>query len=312
MKYILIFFYFFQNILSLCAQEITLPEKLRSNSTPFEFSSLAIWENEKSIIVTPALKIINDRSGSKPKYIYSISFEEISKSIKNSGHEVLVNQIYFDAKSYSKFIESIPDYDGIEGTVIVGNDIYFSIECKNELCFLVKGTISQDDSKRLFITFSEKCSIKKRYPRKDKDRWDNDGFEGITYLQKEKRLLVVFERNYGKSRPKAYSVDLNLVEPKDYIFPDFSFNRLSDLTAIDGKFFFLNGIERGVKPQLIVLDSKQNLKTLEANLDQEMNWEGIVPFNYGDLKGFIFISDNCNCPNGRIYQTKLAFFNYNY
>ena len=289
------------SVISAFAQEliVKLPTQISTDKIGHEFSSLATWRdgNKEYVVLIPTLKgDVYDKS----KCIYAIPSEDVKNSL-STHKEVSATSICVDSKSYNNIIGKIPGYGGIEGTIIVGNNIYFSVECSTDLCYVVKGAILKDKFGTLSIKLEDTCSIEK-----PSGAGSNDGFEGITYLPKEKKLFVAFEDEYDHKTTKAFKINLSLNSKKLYHnFPSID-KRLPDFTADKNDRLICLSTKENNRPNLIMVANDLASSPIETNLDVSLNWEGIILFD----DGVLMISDNCNCPNGRIYETKLGFFSF--
>lgn len=166
-----------------------------------EYSSLARYKigNRSYLLIVPQ----------KPKdTVYGISETDIQKAIaekrKKKPNAPLrsTGKFHFDSQ-LTDF--GLKNYDGVEGTAITGNTIFFAVEtgADNDCGYVVKGRITPGISGNYRITLINKKEVPKPPDFKKKG---NAGYESIL-LTKEGKLLVMFEKNRYKNDASVYLLD---------------------------------------------------------------------------------------------------------
>lgn len=97
-----------------------------------ELSSMVKWN--KFIVLVPAFK---NKTNTCPLILIDTNL--VNRSIIDPILPISTSEILFDQSTFNRFRDSIPNYssnafDGIEGTVLIGNNIYFSIKSGNPNC----------------------------------------------------------------------------------------------------------------------------------------------------------------------------------
>lgn len=134
-------------------------------------------------------------------------------------------------------------YEGVEAVVAVGNTVFFSIETteSTDSCFIVKGYLHKNsitlDSRHLQAIKKITC---------DDKRVSNAGYESLTYLPDQHKLLAVFEYTNTAAvyqTPVAWLIDTTLKDEQPapvYIEQPIPF-RISDIcNAGAGQLYGLN------------------------------------------------------------------------
>ncbi|MES2776927.1 MAG: hypothetical protein V4722_22310 [Bacteroidota bacterium] len=278
---------------------IRLNDSLSGEKTPHEFSSMAIHP-DGSVLLIPTLK--NPANGYKPSLeIYAVSPTEIDKALADSKYTVIHRPISFDTKSFKKYISSKRCYDGIEATVVVGNDIYFAIETNNKQgcgnCFLAKGHFNNEDGK---IYIDNSVAIKK--PGYDFN--DDGGFESLTFFNNA--LLMTFEyKNTATGEYLAHLTDLELrkLTPETAGVKSQIKKRLTE-TYYDDATKNIYGLLSQPNNYEIVTVPAYTIKPLLNHLSiANLNWEGLVRYK----QGFLLINDNDNSGGKNIERTSLVY-----
>jgi len=295
-------------------RDIRLPSFITTSEKAYEFSSMAWWGDR--IVMVPALKGAMTGTLAPPvtRSIYYITADEAAKGIADGNYEVKLDSIEVDRASFDFFVKSKPDYDGIEGTAIVGDHFFFVIETKaidNDKCFVARAHIKNDSKGRPKLVFDKTRPILKSKTGRDGDQ----GFESLVVLP-DSTLMAVFEFSEAKGTLfHRLNADLKVVDtgilpvlkatrksekyPKD--------NRLSEMTSNEGVLVGINSIFRDVYnsySELVSFNEKAGKFEAIGSLcldDCADNWEGLLRFN----NGWLVLSDNSY---GETVDTKLSFF----
>ncbi|MXV14490.1 esterase-like activity of phytase family protein [Hufsiella ginkgonis] len=203
--------------------EVLLPEKLRSSK--LEFSSLAHYRDV--LLLVPQYP---DRFGDE---IYGIADGLLDQAI--SDHSAIREAVAYKLANLGQVKQKIGStYEGFEATAVVGDRIFFAIEsgAENGDCYLVGGTlygtsIVLDPARILTLPKFKRLS--------------NAGFESMTWLPSERKLVAFFEYNKPDAQPRALVIDTSLTTSVTSYPLDPLMYRITDVTT-DGKKNGLYGI----------------------------------------------------------------------
>lgn len=296
------------------AQDIRLPSFLATSKKAYEFSSMARWGDR--ILMVPAMKAADVTETFAPPEMYSIYYmtaKEATKAIADEEYEVQVDSIEVDMVSFDFFVKSKYDYDGIEGTAIVGDLFFFVVETKkdNDKCYIARAHIENSSRGRSKLVFDKTRPIRKSVTGRDGDQ----GFESLAVLP-DSTLMAVYEFSETKGTLfHKLSVDLGIIETgflpvlkatkKSDKYP--KYNRLSEMTS-DGKVLVgINSIFKDVNnsySELVSFSLKDGKFVAIGSLcldDCADNWEGLLRFN----GGWLLLSDN---KFDETVETRLSFF----
>lgn len=145
-----------------------------------------------------------------------------------------------------KKLNLLPDsvkanYEGFEAISIVNNTVFLSIETddKYAYCFILKGKL---DTVKGEVTIDPVHFISlQRYPS-----ISNAGFESVTYLPKENKLLAYYEFNAMPKGGCGYLIDTSFNKAPEQLKTPFLYFRITDIAAasnghIYGINYFWNG-----------------------------------------------------------------------
>jgi len=284
-------------------QNIRLPNSIGNSKTPFEFSSLAEWKNEY-ILLIPAVKKPTKNFNIYMDTIYAIKKKRIIQFINDTSkkkdkkdlEDKDLLKILFNRSQIDNILFKIDsEYDGIEGTAIIGNDIYFSIESGSEKCYILKGKIDDTDTLHPVISL-ENNTITLFKPYKS----TNAGFESFAYLNfgGKPQLLAIFENEVSKcdnNKCDGYIVDLskNPIVPQPFKIyrPDEKGMRFADICVKEENEIYGIWSAQWHRARVVKFDNKTKKFTVIGKVDkegEEFNWEGIVGFE----KGVLMVTDN--------------------
>lgn len=299
-----------------------------------EFSGMALWNNRLYLLPQYGDQVKSDRLTKDNFFIYSILLDSIGLAIDSNVPLTKYQKI--SVRGLEKLPEDVKaGYEGFEAVSIVNGTVFLNIETHDNLeyCFMLKGYLDTA-ANEITIDTGKIIHLKRDFFCK------NAGFESITYLPQENKLLTAYEANF-RDTDYAYLVDTSFTnEAVKTQIPRLYF-RMTDLFA-DDKIYALNyyyhgdhadyadttiaGI-KGTIPELadqldkepdylqkkpheyariVSLDSLQGTKWKQVVSfpGQKNNWEGMVLFR----KGALIISDaNNNAPN---QVTTLAYIEF--
>jgi hypothetical protein len=167
--------------------------------------------------------------------IYSISADSIDRAIE--GKDSLHFYRTIKVKNLNKLPKAIVDnYQGFEAISIINQQVYLPIETREThyYCYILKGTL--DTVKNEIEIDSEHYISIRRYPY-----IKNGGFESLTYLPKEKKLLAYYEFNAMPNGGIGYLIDPAFKKSPQAVKTPFLYFRMTDMaTAADGSLYGIN------------------------------------------------------------------------
>jgi hypothetical protein len=143
-------------------------------------------------------------------------------------------------------LDKLPDvvadeYEGFEAISIVNNTVFLSIETddKSPNCYLLKARLDTINNQ---IIVDPQHIVNLKRP----EFINNAGFEAVTWLPKEKKLLAYYEYNGVPSGGQGYLVDTSFAKQPEAINAPQLYFRITDITAdakdaIYGINYFWNG-----------------------------------------------------------------------
>ena len=200
----------------------------------YEFSSLAKWKNKIVLIPQNHRNVIDS--------VYMIDSAEIERSVqKNSVTKftafAIKNLKHAGPRKDSLYINHLllPNYDGIEGTVIKGDTIFFSLETTATFCYVIKGIINEKE--KVINMLTDTLHIPNTYDI------NNAGYESLALLPKKDSLLAFFECNKDVAHARAYMISTSLKgKPKPVEWERPLYFRITDVFALNDS--VLIGINR--------------------------------------------------------------------
>jgi hypothetical protein len=166
-------------------------------------------------------------------------------------------------------IDKLPDtlaneYEGFEAMNIVGNTVFLSVESDDmyQNCYLLKGRLDTVNNQ---VIVDPLHILKLKRP----ELIYNAGYEAVTWLPTEKKLLAYYEYNGRKTGGNGYLIDTSFSAPPEAIKTPQLYFRITDMVAtnkdkIYGVNYFYNG------------DYKYYLDNKEVN-NQEANIQKTIP-----------------------------------
>ena len=289
-----------------------------------EVSGLARYKNEV-LLITQNLK------STRPHCIVAIHGSQIDSACAGVPGCVIGATDSFFIRGLTEFADTCAGgYDGLEGAVVVGDQIFFVIETSGAYCHVARGRFGESGDS-LLITIDRTLPI-----RKPDTGYYNAGFESIGWLEKDSLLFVAFERNRYTHQQTAFSFDTAFSSIRPWQFDRPLLFRLSDVSAFPGSRFDLVGINtyypgkpaerryyisdelqaarqrmRGRDPQESCYAALVGLKLIDGKVQWEElmpigwennNWEGILPWG----NGVLMVVDS---PGPR-FPTRLSYFSF--
>jgi hypothetical protein len=197
------------------------------NKPNYEFSGIARWKNY--ILLVP------QHTSSLDKYhIVCIDTASIDSVITGKAlfatkttKLIFSNSLDTIYKAIKKSILPHTDFGGFEAAVVVNDNIFLTVET-DSLCYVVKGAI---DAQTMQVNFAPNDTLS--LPKPDYT-FGNAGFESVTYLAQQKRLLALYENNAITSAPTAFSFDVNLKNRQPVLFVKPLLFRVTDVASLGG------------------------------------------------------------------------------
>ncbi len=235
-KYILLVV--FGAMLSIAAQGQrkykTIPLPTGISGVNEEFSGITQWQGR--VYLLPQYGSHKESKLNGNFNIYSIKSDSISRAINNSDTALAA---FKSIKVLN--LDKLPDsvkryYQGFEAISIVAGRVFLSIETDDtyNYCFLLKGVIDTVNN-RISIDYKSVISLKRPL------YIQNAGFEALTYLPKQNKLLAVYEFNATAWRKTAYLIDTAFSHIPQEINMPFQYFRITDMaTTADNKLYAIN------------------------------------------------------------------------
>lgn len=234
--------------------------------------------------------------------IYSILADSIGRVIDGKD-QALTRYRPIRVTNLEKLKSVVNHYQGFEAITIVDNTVFLSIETScytdkskfcYDYCYILKGKLNATKNEIIINTNSLK-PIKRPFNKK------NAGFESLTYLPTEKKLLAYYEYNGSAKGGIGYLIDTGFanIQPVNTPFlPD----RITDIAATsDDKIYGINFFY-GKPPHedrsyghIVMLNKRTSMNwiTLKSRFPiLNNNWEGIALYR----KGALLITDANNNP----------------
>lgn len=173
--------------------------------------------------------------------LYSILTDSVNRVIEGRDTSLTTYRT-ISVKNLNLLPDSIKaSYEGFEAISIVNNTVFLSIETADQdpYCFLLKGKL--DTLKNEVIIDPVHFISLRRFPA-----ISNAGFEAVTYLPKENKLLAYYEFNAMPNGGYGYLIDTSLTKTPEKVKAPFLYFRITDLAAADnghiyGINYFWNG-----------------------------------------------------------------------
>lgn len=212
-------------------QPLVLPEALRS--VTHEFSGMAVHNNR--LYLLPQYGSHLSKSPDSLFLVYTIRTDSIDLAITQPQHSI-TNYRTIRVRNLDKLPPHVKNaYDGLESILFVGNRVFFTIESHrgHPSGFVLCGT---PDTKTgdILVDPSRVVTLKRFYDI------HNAGYESLTFLISQQKLLAAYEFNASATGNIAYLIDTSMREtPVVTEFP-FAYFRTTDMVADTNALFALN------------------------------------------------------------------------
>nr|WP_199080507.1 hypothetical protein [Pedobacter sp. ASV19] len=246
---------------------IPLPQAI--NSINEEFSGMSLYDNR--LYLLPQYGSHKESKLDSAFNIYSLHTDSVSRVIDGKDTALTafktikvrnLNQLPDSVKAY---------YEGFEAIIVLKDQVFLSIETNDnyDYCFLLKGKLDKKTA-QIFIDPTHFISIK-RYPY-----IKNAGFESLTYLPAQNKLLTIYEFNGMENGGRAYLIDTALKKEPERISVPFLPFRITDIQAthkgqIYGINYYWNGDYDAYLDNNILRHEEGHLKELVPDLRDSLN-----------------------------------------
>lgn len=246
---------------------IKLPEAI--NGVNEEFSGMSLSEGR--LYLLPQYGSYKESKLDGQFNIYSLNADSINRVIEDKDTS-LTRFRTIRVKNLEQLPDSIKQYyEGFEAIVILNDQVFLSIETddKYDYCFILKGRL---DKKKHQIHIDPVHFITlKRYPY-----IENAGFEGLSYLAAERKLIALYEFNGMENGGVGYLIDTAFKAAPEKISIPFLPFRITDIQAtqqgkIYGINYYWNGDYDAYLNNNILRHEEDHLKQLVPELKDSLN-----------------------------------------
>lgn len=173
-------------------------------------------------------------------------------------------------------LDKLPDnvadgYEGFEAISIVNNTVYLSIETDDKLenCYLLKARLDTVNNE-IIVDPAHIVTLKRP------ELINNAGFESVTWLPKEKKLLAYYEYNGLSAGGQGYLLDTSFAKQPEAIRSPQLYFRVTDITAtakdeIYGINYFWNGDYKYYLDNEKLNHQEDNIKTVIPSLKDSLD-----------------------------------------
>ena len=211
---------------------ISLPDAIKSVNE--EFSGMTTWNSR--VYLEPQYGDHKETKLDGDFNLYSINADSIGRVIDGKDTSLTKYRI-IRVKNLNQLPDSVKQYyEGFEAITIINNNVFLSIETTDtyDYCFILKGTLNE--AKGEVNVDPHRYATLKRYPR-----INNAGFESVTWLPTESKLLAYYEFNAMRNGGIGYLIDTAFKEAPKKIKTPFLYFRITDISARDdGQVFGIN------------------------------------------------------------------------
>lgn len=212
-------------------QEIPLPKAI--NGVGEEYSGMAVWKDR--LYLLPQYGGHKDSVLRGDVEIYSIRLDSIRRVITGKDTALTAYRT-LKLTGINQLSDTIRFYQGFEAIAIVDGQVFLSIETddeKNKDCYVISGAL--DIARNRVIINPRSLAVLPRF-----SFVPNAGFESLTWLPKEKKLLALFEFNASPYGNRGYLLDKNLSKLPQVVSMPFSYFRITDAAATTSGIYALN------------------------------------------------------------------------
>ncbi|WPU93977.1 hypothetical protein SNE25_00365 [Mucilaginibacter sabulilitoris] len=211
---------------------IALPQNI--NSVDEEFSGMTMYNGR--LYLLPQYGDHKETKLNGTFSIYSIVADSIGRVIDKKDTALTAYKA-ISVKKLNQLPDSVKaNYEGFEAITMVNNMVYLSIETDDSYayCFLLKGTF---DTIKNTITIDPLHFVTLKRPI----HISNAGFESVTWLPKEKKLLAYYEFNAAAKGGNGYLIDTSFNKTPEQVKTPFLYFRVTDIAATsDDKIYGIN------------------------------------------------------------------------
>ncbi|WP_183567471.1 hypothetical protein [Mucilaginibacter sp. SP1R1] len=264
-------------------KSIPLPQSI--NGINEEFSGMTIYNNR--VYLEPQYGNHKETKLDGDFVIYSIAADSIGRVIDGKDTALTAYKT-ISVKNLNKLPDSVKTYyEGFEAITIVNQTAYLSIETTDtyNYCFLLKGVL--DTVKNEIVIDPLHFTTLKRYLQ-----INNAGFESVTWLPKEKKLLAYYEYNGEPKGGRGYLIDTAFKSAPEQIKTPFLYFRITDIAAtsddkIYGINYFWNGDYNAYLNNKMLNHQEQNIKKavpdLKTGIDNDPGYLQQKSTSYGRI-----------------------------
>jgi len=189
-----------------------------------EFSGITIYQNR--LYLLPQYGSNKETKLEEDFFIYSIKTDSINRVLLHKDSELTAFKS-ISVKNLNLLPNSIKkSYQGFEAITIVNNQVFMAIETEDssDYCYILKGTFNIAKTE-LVIDAAHFITLP-RYPY-----IENAGFESLTWLPKEKKLLAVYEFNAIKGGGTGYLLDASFKTKPVAVKTPYAYFRITDIAS---------------------------------------------------------------------------------
>jgi len=209
------------------ATEQNIPICCHLTTPDNEFSGLTKWRNY--VLLIPQHIAANDVHNIIA--IDTLSIDSVLQHQSDSVYKYTTVTLDTSLNTVIHFIQHAigkhNKYGGFEAAVTVGDSLFFTIET-DSLCYVIKGII-KEKANQYSVVFKPKDILTLQKPDY---RFNNAGFESLTYLPASKRLVTFYENNNHTNTATGYVFNTDLTHKQSLHFDKPLLFRLTDITAI--------------------------------------------------------------------------------
>ncbi|MFD0752047.1 hypothetical protein ACFQZS_17970 [Mucilaginibacter calamicampi] len=213
-------------------KDIPLPIELRDVNE--EFSGMAQLGNR--VYLLPQYGSCKETGLDSYFNIYSIRADSITRVIEGKDTS-LTSFNTLKVRNLEKLPGFIKNtYQGFETLTFLGNAVYMAIETVDTAanCYLLKGTIDTAKNE-INIDYKNYVTLKRPF------NISNAGYESITWLPQQKKLIAFYEFNASPGGNSAYLIDTSLTKAPEPVNTPFLYFRNTDAaTAVNGSIYAIN------------------------------------------------------------------------
>lgn len=234
---------------SFAQTEIKLPPDI--SSVQEEYSGLALSHNR--LYLLPQYGSNPDKSLQGAFFLYSLRLDSLQRVLqkKGPGAPAAGGELTRYRKLRVRNLEQLPasiqkEYEGFEALVIVGNQMFLAMETVDSSlnCYLLAGRLDTARSEVVIDTARVKSLPRFSFVH-------NAGFEALTFLPAQNKLLALDEFNASGYGSKGYLLDTALTgAPQVVDVPNLYF-RVTDIAAADSSVYALNYYWNGDYPHYL-------------------------------------------------------------